>query len=112
MESKRIKKPVGRPPGIPKTGGRGLGVCNKENEPIKGPLKQISMEYVQPNPENEGGISDLQKDLRELPPAERVNAHIRILEFTTPRMKATEVTASVAGLADTLEMKLAQLAEE
>lgn len=93
-----------------KTGGRAKGTPNKD-KPLKATLREHSLDYFAPNPDNPDGISDFDKDLKTLNPADRVEAELKLLRFHTPQMQATSATVAVAETDRTLAERLAGLAD-
>lgn len=83
-----------------KTGGRTTGTPNKINQEMKPLLKGISEEYLRPNPDNPGGVSDLMQDLEALSPYERVQVHLKLMEYHTPKEKAATVNLNTDGEID------------
>lgn len=124
-----------------KTGGRQKGTPNKEN-PLKGYLREHSLSYFEPKPQTEPDgsprkiniytkdgnivhtidlkdaqgkplvISDFDVDMMQMESGERVSAHLRLLEFHTPKMKAVEVDMEAAVNVRTIEDLLADLCNE
>lgn len=45
-------------------------------------------------------FNQLQEDFQTLDPKERVNAFIRLLEYTTPKLQRTETTVDLSKLSD------------
>lgn len=90
-----------------KTGGRKKGTPNKKN-PLKGYLRTHSLEYFE---HGDGEESAFERDLRELSPAERVQAELRLMKYHTPEMQAVRMDASVE-VAKTIEDKLLELSDE
>lgn len=91
-----------------KTGGRTKGTPNKD-KPLKATLRQHSLEYFAPNPDNPDGISDFEKDLKGLTPCDRVDAELKLLRFHTPQMQATAVDITATEATLTLAERLAAL---
>lgn len=124
-----------------KTGGRQKGTPNKEN-PLKGYLREQSLSYFEPKPQTnpdgtprkiniyskDGNIvdsiiladskgkpsvlSDFDVDMMQMESGERVSAHLRLLEFHTPKMKAVEVDLDAAVNVRTIEDLLSDLCNE
>lgn len=69
------------------------------------------MGYFRPNPNNPDGISDFEADLKELTPAERVNAEIRMLKYHMAELKSIEMDTTLT-VHKTIEDKLLELSEE
>ncbi len=91
-----------------KTGGRKKGVPNKEKSPIVPLLEGHSVEYFTPS-EALGGKSQFDIDAKEMSPEARANLEVKILEFHTPRKKATDVNMDVQLNVRTIEDKLRSL---
>ena len=66
------------------------------------------MDYFSPNPRNEGGVSDFERDLKLLDPADRVNAEIRLLKYHMAELKSIDMDATITTRL-TIEDKLRQL---
>lgn len=93
-----------------KTGGRTKGTPNKP-KPDREIIKGHNMGYFRPNPNNPDGISDFEADLKELTPAERVNAEIRMLKYHMAELKSIEMDTTLT-VHKTIEDKLLELSEE
>ena len=97
-----------------KTGGRKAGTPNKKKKTDsqgRELLRLHSLSHLLPNPHNVGGISDLEKDLKELKPADRIDAEIRLLEYNWSRLKSVDMDATVASR-NTIEDRLLSLSED
>lgn len=98
-----------------KTGGRAKGVPNKMKKSEKMAAREIlqghSWRYISPNPQNPGGVSDLDMHLALLQPPERVKAEICILKYHLPELKSIDVDATITRDL-TIEDKLRRLSEE
>ena len=90
-----------------KTGGRQKGVPNKP-KPGREIIKAHSIRYFSPNPHNDGGESDFERDLNLLDPANRVNAEIRLLKYHMAELKSIDMEATITTRL-TIEDKLRQL---
>lgn len=66
------------------------------------------MSYFSPNPRNDGGVSDFERDLKLLDPADRVNAEIRLLKYHMAELKSIDMDATITTRL-TIEDKLRQL---
>lgn len=93
-----------------KTGGRKKGTPNKP-KPDREIIKSHNMAYFRPNLDNPEGISDFEKDLKLLTPAERVNAEIRMLKYHMAELKSIDMDATVTTN-KTIEDRLLELSEE
>jgi hypothetical protein len=92
-----------------KTGGRQKGTPNKdkpERRAIKQLLQLHSLAYITPGPD---GVSDLERDLVEMEPAQRAAVEVKLLEFHTPKMQATSVDARIKEANVTIEDRLIML---
>lgn len=69
------------------------------------------MGYFSPNPRNDGGVSDFERDLKLLDPADRVNAEIRLLKYHMAELKSIDMDATIKTRV-TIEDKLHQLSGE
>ncbi|MBD5284828.1 MAG: hypothetical protein HDS29_00940 [Bacteroides sp.] len=124
-----------------KTGGRAKGTPNKEN-PLKGYIRAHSLSYFEPKPQTnpdgsprkidftdkDGAIlqtiilsnpdgsprimSDFEIDIISMEPNERINAELRLLKFHLPEMKAIDMDMTLNETSQTIEERLAALAEE
>lgn len=92
-----------------KTGGRTKGTPNKD-KPLKAMLREHSLRYFSPNPDNPDGMSDFDRDMLAMPPTDRADAELKLLRFHTPQMQATAVDVSVSDDSATLAERLAALA--
>lgn len=98
-------------------GGRQAGTPNKE-KPLKTFLREHSIEYFTPNIEEKDGkgkptgrlISQYDIDIRQLDPANRVDAELKLLKFHTPQMQSTSVDMTVVAENETLVSRLSRLA--
>ena len=77
--------------GKPKTGGRKPGTPNRVTGDLRQRIQQLLDEQ----------FDNLQADFKALDPKERVNAFIRLLEYTTPKLQRTETTFDLSKLSDT-----------
>ena len=71
-------------------------------------IKAHSMGYFSANPRNDGGVSDFERDLKLLDPADRVNAEIRLLKYHMAELKSIDMDATITTRL-TIEDKLRQL---
>lgn len=95
-----------------KTGGRVKGTPNKD-KPLKVMLREHSLRYFSPNPENPGGMSDFDVDMLAMPPTDRADAELKLLRFHTPQMQATAVDVAFTDEKSvSLAERLAALAAE
>lgn len=90
-------------------GGRTAGTPNKD-KPLKTFLREHSLLYFTPDPET--GRSQYDLDMEALDPRDRVDAELKLLNYTTPKMQATTVDMAITDDKQTLSSRLAQLAEE
>lgn len=96
---------------LPKPHGTRFGKRNKSNS-IRTYLQTHSEKYFKPNKDNEDEISDFEKDLQQLSPAERVNAEIKILKHHTAELKSVDMDVAVGGESEEICSILERLAEE
>lgn len=129
MPKEKIKgKPVGRPKGLAKTGGRVAGTPNKDNT-LKVLLHQHSESYITPNiplgdvdiPDKNakarfimmhGGedmVSQFEVDLFLMKPTDRVNAELSMLKYHTPQMQAVSADMSVRESNTTITTRLMRI---
>lgn len=90
-------------------GGRTAGTPNKD-KPLKTFLREHSLFYFTPDPET--GRSQYDLDMEALDPRDRIDAELKLLNYTTPKMQATTVDMAITDDKQTLSSRLAQLAEE
>ena len=90
-------------------GGRTAGTPNKD-KPLKTFLREHSLLYFTPDPET--GRSQYDLDMEALDPHDRIDAELKLLNYTTPKMQATTVDMAITDDKQTLSSRLAQLAEE
>lgn len=90
-------------------GGRTAGTPNKD-KPLKTFLREHSLLYFTPDPET--GRSQYDLDMEALDPRDRIDAELKLLNDTTPKMQATTVDMAITDDKQTLSSRLAQLAEE
>lgn len=98
---------MGRPRGLPKTGGRAKGTPNKTND-SKAPYieKQEDAYFTEVGSD---GLTQFERDLKELSPFERVTTHVKLLKFVKPELKAVDMNATVENT-KTIEDTLNELA--
>ncbi len=70
------KKKVGRPKGTKKTGGRQKGTPNKATSSVRSWLNNLI----------DNNREQIEKDLQELEPKERLQMLEKFLQYTTPKM--------------------------
>lgn len=83
-----------------------------KDKPLKVMLRETSLKYFSPNPDNVDWVSDFELDLCSLPPRDRAEMHIKILKYHTPQMQATSVDIASSDINVTLSERLARLADE
>lgn len=94
-----------------KTGGRKKGTPNKatpEKRAIKQLLQEHSIAYITPK---DDGMSDLDRDLVEMEPAQRAMVEVKLMEFHTPKMQATSIDARIKEANITIEDRLIRLCQ-
>ena len=77
---------MAKPKGSPKVGGRVKGTPNKVTAPIREKFQQLLDEY---------GIDEMVKDLRALPPKDRMTIIAALAEYIVPKLARTEIQAAV-----------------
>ena len=77
---------MAKPKGSPKVGGRVKGRPNKVTAPIREKFQQLLDEY---------GIDEMVKDLRALPPKDRMTIIAALAEYIVPKLARTEIQAAV-----------------
>ena len=75
------KRKVGRPKGIPKTGGRKLGTPNKTSSQVRGILAETTLEYY--------ASEQFKKDISELDPKDRIQVMERFTKYVAPQLQST-----------------------
>ena len=101
-----------------KTGGRQPGTPNKEKNPATvQALAAHSADYFIPRLQKDANgvecmISDCQKDLQLVEPADRVRLNINLLEFTSPKRKACDVSLDVANDDNSFLVRLADILQK
>ena len=75
------KRKVGRPAGIPKTGGRVAGTPNKVSSKVRNMLAKITDDYY--------SSEQFKKDLRDLEPKDRVQAMEKFTSYVAPKLQST-----------------------
>lgn len=73
-----------------KTGGRNKGTPNKTTGELREHLQTIV----------EGFADQVEKDLKGLPPRERVNLWLRLAEFVLPKLQRTELVENETSPAE------------
>ena len=94
-----------------KTGGRKKGTPNKatpEKRAIKQLLQEHSIAYITPK---DDGMSDLDRDLVGMEPAQRAMVEVKLMEFHTPKMQATSIDARIKEANITIEDRLIRLCQ-
>lgn len=98
-----------------KTGGRQKGTPNKDN-PLKQYLRSHSTDYFVPREQEINGevtiVSQFEIDINQLPPEDRVNAELRLMEFHTPKMKSVDMDFNANVQVRTIEDRLRSLCAE
>ena len=95
-----------------KTGGRVKGTPNKDTpqkKAIKTLLQEHSIAYITPG---DDGLSELDKDLAMMKPAERAQIEVKLMEFHTPKMQSTSVDVNMQDTRVTIEDKLLKLSQD
>ncbi len=122
-----MTKKVGRPKGLPKTGGRQAGTPNKD-KPLKQLLATHSLEYFTPSLHADD-IPQLRDDKGNLPPwlkgkvlsqydidcltmkaADRAKLEVDILAYHTPKMQSISADMTVQATSRTLAERITRLA--
>ena len=121
-------KPVGRPKGLAKTGGRVAGTPNKDNT-LKVLLHQHSQKYFEPTiplgdvdipdekakarfimmHEGEEKVSQYDVDLYCMKATDRVNAELSMLKYHTPQMQAVSADMTVKEANTTITTRLTRI---
>ncbi len=84
------KKKVGRPKGTKKTGGRKKGTPNKTTSTVRSWLNNL----IDSNREQ------IEKDLKELEPKERLQMLEKFLQYTTPKMSNVQQNIDFNNLSE------------
>ena len=82
MESKLDKIRKGKPKGLPKTGGRAVGVPNKATADVKSAIAAFTSANVDKLDEWLNSIED---------PAKRLDLYFKALEYTMPKLARSEL---------------------
>lgn len=80
--------------------GRKPGTPNRVTGDLRQRIQQLLDEQ----------FDNLQADFKALDPKERVNAFIRLLEYTTPKLQRTETTFDLSKLSETEVESLFEMA--
>lgn len=80
FEKGKSGNPNGRKPGTPNR--------------VTGDLRQRIQQLL------DDQFNQLQEDFKTLDPKERINAFIRLLEYTTPKLQRSETTIDLSNLSD------------
>lgn len=75
------KRKVGRPKGIPKTGGRKPGTPNKLSAQVRGILAETTFNYYT--------SKKFQKDISLLDPKDRILVMERFTKYVAPQLQST-----------------------
>ena len=75
------KRKVGRPKGIPKTGGRKPGTPNKLSAQVRGILAETTFNYYT--------SEKFQKDISLLDPKDRILVMERFTKYVAPQLQST-----------------------
>jgi hypothetical protein len=82
MESKLENTRKGKPKGLPKTGGRAIGVPNKATADVKAAIAAFTSANVEKLDEWLNSIED---------PAKRLDLYFKALEYTMPKLARSEL---------------------
>ena len=82
MESKLENTRKGKPKGLPKTGGRTIGVPNKATADVKAAIAAFTSANVEKLDEWLNSIED---------PAKRLDLYFKALEYTMPKLARSEL---------------------
>ena len=69
-----------KPKGLPKTGGRKKGTANK----VTANMRETIDTFLSEN------FDDMKLQFEQLEPRDKINAYIRLLEFTVPKLNRTQ----------------------
>lgn len=94
------KRKVGRPKGIPKTGGRKPGTPNKISLQVRGILAETTFDYY--------ASEQFQEDLSMLEPKDRIQAMERFTKYVAPQLQSTTLDVA-AETKKTIEDRLIAL---
>jgi hypothetical protein len=86
-----------KPKGLPKTGGRKKGSVNK----VTANMRETIDTFLSEN------FDDMKLQFEMLEPRDKINAYIRLLEFTVPKLNRTqnEITGANGGPIQTTVIK-------
>ena len=102
---------MARSKGIPKTGGRKKGTPNKTTAAVKGYITDVLQKYMQPAAKN-STQPNLQRDLEDMPPADRVRAMTQLACYVVPKQQALSIDEQTQVEADALTQWLETAPDE
>ena len=90
---------MGKPKGLPKTGGRKAGTPNKKTSPLGDEIRDITLELV----------PRIREELKTMEGRDLVNAFIKLSEFEVPKKQAIAADVNTSSAQSTLEATLIAL---
>lgn len=100
-----------RSKGTPKTGGRKKGTPNKSTSAVKGYITDVLHAYMQPTAKN-SKQPNLQNDLANMLPEERVRAMTQLACYVIPKQQALSIEEQTQVEADALVQLLETAPDE
>lgn len=100
-----------RTKGTPKTGGRKKGTPNKSTSAVKGYIADVLQAYMQPTAKN-SKQPNLQNDLANMLPEERVRAMTQLACYVIPKQQALSIEEQTQVEADALVQLLETAPDE
>ena len=100
-----------RSKGTPKTGGRKKGTPNKSTSAVKGYITDVLQAYMQPTAPN-SKQPNLQKDLANMLPEERVRAMTQLACYVIPKQQSLSIEEQTQIEADALVQLLETAPDE
>ena len=94
---------MGRPKGLPKTGGRVKGTPNNATKPIKAAVAEILDNY------NKSG--QMAMDFNCIDPLERIKIAEKLMQYVVPKIQSVAVDVNNTGENKTIEDRLRELSE-
>lgn len=102
---------MGRLKGTPKTGGRQKGTPNKATAAVKNYIADTLQRYMQPAGED-SEEPNLQRDLREMLPEDRVKAMTQLAAYVIPKQQALSIEEQTQAETDALTIWLQDAPDE
>lgn len=94
-----------------KTGGRQKGTPNRATAAVKGYITEVLQRYMQPAGED-NNEPNLQRDLREMLPEDRVKAMTQLAAYIIPKQQALSIEEQTKAETDALTIWLQDAPDE